>query len=480
MSPERLVRRLEELWGSPPLSTVAALAGERGVGVALVGGAVRDLALCLDALDLDLVVESDAESFARECADRLGGSLVPLDTERGILRVALADGYHLDFALQAGETLEDDLRRRDFTVNAVASVPDRGVVDPLGGLADLQRRELRPCSDEALREDPLRVLRAVRLRARYGLTVDPAPLALHRELLKQVSPERIRDEWFAILAAGVTPQLELLCQTGLLFVLFPELWECRGVGQNYFHHLDVLEHTLEVVRGLEQLLTTEYGGFAPYARELNGHFAQPLAGGRSRGLGLKLVAFLHDISKPATRTVGEGGRIHFHGHELLGAGVAEGIARRLKLSNKEVRYVHHMVALHLTPVLLPSRNPSRRELHRFLHKAGDDLPDLIVLSRADVLATRGPAQNEERLEAHRELGLELLEEYFSQGRLANPRVPVSGKDLTEALGLAPGPTVGWLLERLREAAALGQVETREEALKLASRWLFENQPASSR
>ncbi|MCA9794197.1 MAG: HD domain-containing protein [Candidatus Eremiobacteraeota bacterium] len=438
---------------------------QENIELALVGGAVRDRLLGTPTKDLDLVVDRDAFALARRFADQLGATFVPLDPERQIARLALKDGTWLDFALLVGERLEDDLANRDFTINAMAIHPDRGLVDPLGGQADLEEGRLRLCGSATLENDPLRCLRAIRMLARYPL--EPAEGLLDQvrravPWLSRVSMERVRDELFFILEAGVSRVLDAMEYTNLLFWLFPELEDCQGCEQNHFHHLDVLDHTLLVVRHLEALSSEGLD------LRVGEHLSQRLVPNRSRFALLKFCSFLHDLGKPATQTHGRSGRIHFRGHDLVGAEMAEQVAARFMLSRQEIRYVEKLVRLHLKPVVMPARGADDRQLHRFFREAGELTPDLLVHSRADVLATRGPAQSDWLLESHRLFMELMLEDFFGQGPLSAPPMPLTGDDLL-GLGLKPGSWIGALLAQLREDAVEHDLSDRETALAWARR-----------
>ncbi len=463
---------MHELFSDEGLEQVWDWCRREKIEAALVGGAVRDRLLGRFTKDLDLVVPEGAFERARQLADQLGATFVPLDREREIARVVLSDGSWLDFALQVGSSLEEDLANRDFTVNALAFHPERGLVDPLGGTQDLEARTLRPCGPNSLANDPLRSLRAIRMVTKYGFSLEPfleSQLAESVDRLTRVSMERVREEWFQILEAGVTPVLETLLATGLLFFLYPELRECQGCEQNYYHHLDVLAHTFEVVRGLERFRDRTWADFCPWESAIEAHFQESLVEGRSRWALLVFAAFLHDIGKPSTQTRGRSGRLHFKGHEMVGAERAPAVAQRFLLSRRESRYLEKLIRHHLIPVVAPSRQAGPRELYRFFEAAGSLAPDLLIHSRADVLATLGPAQNEFSLEAHRMFVSEMLEQYFEQGRLAAPPLPLSGEDLMAELGLQPGPMIGHLLHKLREESAVKPFQDRAQALAAAAR-----------
>lgn len=412
-------------------------------GGVLVGGAVRDLLLERAPRDLDWLVP-EPERAAREAAAALGGSAFALDAERGHWR-AVGSGATRDFAPLRGE-LEADLRARDFTVNAIAVRTDGRLVDPTGGRRDLRRRRLRMTSAAALREDPLRALRAVRLAAELGFRLEPATArevaAVAEEqaagALRIPAWERVRDELDRILLTPVAGRALAEAETlGLLGLYLPELAVGRGVSQGGFHHLDVLEHSLEA---LQRLAT----GF-PEA-----------------DLALRWATLLHDVGKPATRTRDEGDRIRFLGHDREGAKLAARLLRRLRQPEALVRRAAALVRRHMLP--LPR---GEREARRFVHRRQELLPDLLKLMIADREAARGPLSSEATRRGYRvalSRVVALLEE-------APPAPPLlDGGEVMALLGLPPGPRVGEALRFVAESRAVGDLETREEAVAALRRY----------
>ena len=303
--------------------------------VYLVGGAVRDAVLGRPVHDLDFAVPSDALRLARTLADKLSAAFYPLDEENDTARLVIihtvGERDILDFAGFRGKTLEDDLHGRDFTLNAVALDLHSGeLLDPLGGLADLRAKRLRACSDTSLSDDPVRILRAVRQAAAFGLTIDPATRQQMKSAapaLVSVSAERVRDEILKILA-GPQPDTSLraLDMLGVLPHVLPDLGAMKGVEQSPPHVQDVWSHTLSVLRHLESILdllgpqyneqksnADVYNGLlvlklGRYRAQLAEHLSQKLNTDRPLRALLFLAALYHDVEKPSTRTVEESGR----------------------------------------------------------------------------------------------------------------------------------------------------------------------------
>jgi poly(A) polymerase len=445
-------------------------------GAVVVGGAVRDAHLGVPARDVDWLV-GDPEAAARALADATGGALVALDPGRGHWRVVWgagdADGPGdrarpgaIAWDLAAPDPPGDpgdpavvaaDLRRRDLTINALAFRPATGeVVDPTGGLADLRRGLVRAVARENLWADPLRAWRVVRFAAQLGFRVERRTRGWTQELARAFdrdrpphaavalpAPERLGAELDDTIATPVAGRaFAALDDLGLLAPVVPELTAGRGVAQGGLHHLDVLRHQLEA---LQQLVD-----------------AFPDA-----DLALRWATLLHDVGKPPTRTPGgvtEDGlvlRDRFHGHDAVGAELAAAALRRLRRPRAIVARVHGLVAAHMRP--LPD---DERGARRFAHRLRPLLPDLLRLMLADREAARGRGASAAARRRYRErvgLVLAALEE-------PSPPAPlVDGRAIMAALGLAPGPRVGELLAAIAEARALGDVDTREEALAYAAR-----------
>jgi tRNA nucleotidyltransferase/poly(A) polymerase len=462
----------------------------RGASLHVIGGAVRDALLgrpappLHHALNLDVAVPRGALTLARELAAALGGAYVPLDEATGSARIVVGDGaerVEVDISDYRGATLEEDLRRRDFTINALA-VPleawgadgwQAALIDPLDGRADLAARRVRACFAGTFAEDPVRILRAFRFSAALGFELDPSTLPPMREAgprLAQVSGERVRDELFAIFhterAAWACRALDTL---GAGDVIFPELAAGRGVDQGPYHHLTVLEHQLETIAQCDRMLA-DFAEFSPDLRApMAAYCREQLVDGRSRAALIKLAGLYHDVGKPATKRVEADGDIWFIGHEHFGEAMMEAVVSRLKLSNREAEMVRCLVLYHLRPGHL-SREPqlTRRAIFRFFRDLGEDGPACLFVWWADRLSTRGPGSRVDQIDQQRAFLEELFRAYFFKAEeVVNPPPLIDGHVLMRRLGLAPGPAVGALLRAVQEAQAEGRVQTAEQALAFA-------------
>jgi len=434
---------------APDGSDLAAAGGPLADAV-LVGGAVRDLLLGRPLADLDWLVRGPHER-AEALAVRLSGSVVALDPERGHWRVVAA-GRHWDLVAPEvargspqpdpldAAVLERDLRRRDVTINAMAALPDGRVIDPSGGRADLAAGVVRLTSERALRDDPLRAWRAVRIAAQLAFRLDEATAqaiaALAGEMRSGSRPlpatERIAAELSACLAnAAAGKAFAALDGLGLLDAVLPELTAGRGVEQGGLHHLDVLQHQLEALQRLVD--------------------AFPEA-----DAALRWATLLHDVGKPLTHAHEEGDRPRFHGHDAVGAEVTTRALTRLRLPQAVAARAAALVAAHMRP--LPRGEKAAR---RFVHRLRPLLPDLLRLMVADREAARGPLAS---AAGRRRYRLALAEVIHRLEAEPAPSAPLlDGFEVMRRLGLPAGPTVGVALAAVAEARAVGEVATPDEA-----------------
>jgi putative nucleotidyltransferase with HDIG domain len=434
----------------------------------VVGGALRDELLGREVRDVDIAVAGDPEPVARRTAADVRGPVFRLSEAFGAWRVVdRRRGRVFDFAPLQGDSIEADLRRRDFTINAMARPREGGeLIDPLGGRADVESRTLRVLGAEAYARDPLRPLRLARFAAELGFAPDQETERLTRAAAPRVTEaagERVFGELRRLLIAdGVLAGIELSDRLGLLAAVLPEVAALHGVEQSDYHHLDVYDHTLEV---LAQLMRLEREA-APRLRAV---LDETLADELTRGQALRLGALLHDIGKPATREVRADGRVTFMGHDRVGERMVRDLCRRLRTSERLSRYIEALTRHHLVLGFLVRERPlGPRAVYRYLRRTSPVEVEVTVLSCADRLATGG-RRAEEATAAHVELAAQLLEAVLDWREHGPPRVPLRGNELARELGLQPGPELGRVLAELAEAAYAGEVDTREAALAAARR-----------
>ena len=476
------------------LSSLREFFLDRSVPAFLVGGYIRDSLRGVLSRDIDIAIQGDSLGLARGLAHILGGSYVPLGHAHRVARVVVSppdgDRWTIDVSGIEG-SLEDDLARRDFTIDAM-SLPletwclpqwEGHVIDPYGGKSDLAQgtvRVIRPSASRpaAFSDDPARLLRGVRLAARLGAEIEPFTYHLMSEeahLISSVSGERVRDEFLAILSLdGAKTHLEMLDGLGVLCRIIPELGIAKGVQQPKEHYWDVFNHSVHAVEGVERVFSEDRGDpvstLVPWPGEMKERFTQEVGDGHTRRTILKLGALLHDIAKPQTKMVDAKGKTRFLGHHTLGASMSSQILHRLRSSNRSVDMVRGMIENHLRPGHMSQGGelPTPRAVYRFFRDVGDVAIDTLYLSLADHLAARGPDLEMEGWKRHTGIIAHILEVgTHEQAPQKMPRL-VTGHDLIrefgQAFGLSQGPIIGELLEGVQDAQAGGEVHTREEAL----------------
>jgi poly(A) polymerase len=469
----------ERLSAAEPVRVLRATFAAAGIEAWLVGGVVRDALLGRPLADVDLAVAGDAEVAARTASQALGGPRFPLSEEFGAWRVLSRDrAVAGDISPLQGETIEQDLARRDFALNAVA-VPLAGgaPIDPFGGLADAAAGVLRVLGERSYADDPLRALRLVRLAAELGMTPDGETerlTAAAAPRLTEPSGERVFGELRRLLVApGVLDGLELARRLGVLAAVLPEIDALQAVEQSHYHHLDVYGHTVAVLEQQIELLRPGrleqlFGEAAP---ELRAVLAEPLADDLTRAEALRFGALFHDVAKPRTRGVRDDGRVTFIGHDAAGRQVVGEVFRRLRTSERLRGHVGALTRHHLALGFLVHERPlDRAQVYGYLARCDPVEVDVSLLSCADRLATRG--RNAERaIAAHLEVARELIGPALRWHVDGPPRPPLRGDELAAALEIEPGPELGRLLARLGEAVYTGEATTRDEAIALARRLL---------
>ena len=451
----------------PTVHAVLAQLAAEGHEAALVGGSVRDLVSGQQPTDWDAATAAPPEAVAALFAGSTWENRFGTVTVRGddgpaveITTYRHEGPYHdrrRPSSVRWGESLAEDLARRDFTINAIgwqATNLDRGegrLVDPHGGIDDLRQGVLRAVGEPAERfdEDALRMVRAARFAARLGLRIEPVTADAIRNAASAasgLSGERVRDELLRMLVSADAQRppsaaIRLLEEVGLLRVLLPELASLRGVPQAKALPGDALDHSLRTVDAL------------PADRPL-----------------LRLAGLLHDLGKATTLADG-----HFIGHEVEGARLAETVTRRLRLSRAESVWIVRLVRQHMFAYMSEWTDAAVR---RFVRRVGADLlDDLFALRAADNAASGIPSPESTGLDELRER----IAEVVASGPLTQDQLAVDGRDLTRELRIAPGPLVGELLARLLEAALEDpSLNQRQRLLALARAWLAERGAPSHR
>ncbi len=448
----------KEILSDPVLSKLSVLSKQRGIPLFLVGGYIRDLILGTHRRDYDFALPKEASSFIPMIEEalqlrffKIGKETINTATYRMIKKE-----MSIDLTLFQGKTIEEDLQRRDFTINAIAfSLRDETFRMVNEAVEDIKNRVIRGVSTQSIDQDPLRMLRAVRYLCTLDGFVMEVPLkeeiSSKKEKIERIPGERIKMELDQILLSP-RPEAGIRClyELGLLFIVAPELKALENLGQNDHHHLDVLSHTLLMI----EKITWALQWIAQRGREIS--LSQ------DDWLCLYYAVLFHDIGKQDTFSKDEKGNVHFYHHEAFSCQRAEGIMERLRFSNPMRNKIlclarHHMRILNL------SLETKETALKRLVNQLAEETPLLVVLTLADKEASRGilSIQIDEVVEGH---SLRILD-LFKEKEIVHPPPLITGHDVM-ALGYACGPKVGQILNLIREKQVEGDIKSREEALKV--------------
>ncbi|MBI9071018.1 MAG: HD domain-containing protein [Melioribacteraceae bacterium] len=440
------------------LKIASEIAAEQNVEIYIVGGYVRDIVLQRERNDIDILVIGNGPDFAKLLAAKLGSNKVVEYKNYGTAHFKY-DNLDLEFVGARKEsynresrnpnveigTFEDDINRRDFTINAIALSLNKDsfgdVIDRFNGMEDIEKKIIKtPLNpEETFDDDPLRILRAFRFAAQLEFEVDEVLMKSAENLaerLKIISVERITDEFLKIMASPKpSVGLKLLYDTGVMKVIFPEVAKLGGVDQRKdFHHKDVFLHTCEVIDNLSKV---------------------------SDDVWLRFAALMHDIAKPNTKRFDEEIGWTFHGHEEIGARMQKGIFRRLKLPFTKLEYLQKLVRLHLRPIALVNEEVSDSAIRRFVVAAGEDLEDLIKLCRADITS-----KNESKVKRYLnnyEVVMQKVRDVKEKDKLREFQSPVRGEEIMSVCNIKPCKTVGLIKTAIEEAILDGVIPNEYEA-----------------
>lgn len=450
--------RMKQHLKHPLFSIVSSIAAEQNVQAYVIGGFVRDLSLNRPSKDIDIAIIGNGIEFAEKVAQKLKVKLsVFKNFGTAMLRYkdvevefvgARKESYraHSRKPIVENGTLEDDQKRRDFTINALAIAlhPDQfgELLDPFGGVKDLEQKLIRTPLDpvETFSDDPLRMLRAIRFASQLNFTIDPVAIEAIKQNVERISiisQERITEELNKIiLSAKPSVGFIYLFDTGLLQKIFPLMANLYGV--DYIDgkgHKDNFYHTLQVLDNIS---------------------------GTTNDLWLRWAAILHDIAKPATKRFEPDHGWTFHGHEDKGARMVPKIFATMKLPlNEKMKFVQKMVQLHLRPIVLAQDVVTDSAVRRLLFDAGDDIESLMLLCKADITT-----KNEYKIKKYRnnfELVQQKLKDVEERDKIRNWQPPVTGLDIMHIFGIKEGREVGIIKNQIREAILEGEIPNSRDA-----------------
>ena len=438
-----------------------------------MGGSIRDLLCARTPEDYDLAVTQDPVRFARALAARTAGHVVELGKHgHTMLRVVTRDNF-FDIMPVNGQNIEGDLYQRDFTINAMALEVSSGrLLDPAGGRRDLAAKKVRMVAGDIFRQDPVRLIRAYRMAACLGFTIDKnteAAISCDADLIRNAAGERIREELFKILKSAQSHvQLTRMAHSGLLFSLFPELLQLKKCGLNGKQPVSFFEQTLDACNHLEKLLDS---------RDLN----LPESGNllfedidADRAALIKWAVLLHNIGRPAARTVTVAGTHHFYGHAARSAAMARDICRNLRFSRRQSETIEFIIRHHLRPFFLFKARQKKvgvdRAFIRFFMKSGNCTPDILLHALAGFIGRQ--AAGDPVIASFSEFVSAGIDKFYA---VLRPRAlqppPINGTDLIEAFGLIPSAAFKRILKYIAEEHLAGQNLTREQALELVAKLL---------
>jgi len=446
------------------LKKISRIAVKNNVPAYVVGGYVRDKLLNLNKTDIDITVIGDGIAFAETVSSEFGKPLSAIYKKFGTALLEI-DETKVEFASARKESyssnsrkpeiefadLQEDLSRRDFTVNALAvslNNDKNEIIDLFEGLVDLKERVLRtPLEPEkTFSDDPLRMMRACRFASQLGFEIAGDTFHAIKQMRERirivkgsdtvVSQERITDEFLKILTSKKPSiGLKLLFKSGLMEIIFPEVHNLEGIDQRKdFHHKDVFWHTLQVVDNISE---------------------------KTDNLWLRFAALMHDIAKPPTKRFVEGTGWTFHGHEELGARWQRKIFTKLKLPFDKLPYVEKLVRLHLRPIALANENVTDSAIRRLIFDAGDDIEDLFTLCRADI-TSKDPGKVKKYLENFDSVERKVAE-VEERDNIRNFQSPVRGEEIMKICNLQPSREVGMLKTAIEEAILDGIIPNEYEA-----------------
>ena len=448
----------------------------------LVGGSVRDFLRGKENTDRDITIKS-AENFAKKIAEKFDATFITLDNENKIYRVALKDKTnYLDISELQGESIEEDLKRRDFTINAIAyDLSSDKFIDVTGGLNDLKNGVLQSIREGNFQDDPLRILRAFRFYALTGFEFTPelnAAIKKYLPLALNPAKERIAYEIMKLFGGKYADKALLkMDEAGLLKKIFPCIIDTKKVPPNTHHHLDLFHHTVETVRQIEIIYETS-------PETVQEHLNNVDFGGFPRINHLKLAGFLHDIGKFSTWTL-EGGKCNkeeclynkpecsgcnarhrFIKHDDVGAKAVVPLLKDLKFSKKQIEYISSMIKNHIYPSgVIAAPDLSEKVMMRYIRKMGNNVIDNITLAKADRLSARGVDVTDGMVEANLNGPNKLLNFYLQKRETLNPLPKLlDGREIMEILNIGQSPMLGKIIKNLHEAQLNGDVTTKEEAV----------------
>ncbi len=432
----------------------------------LVGGIIRDTFLNKENHDKDIIVcDIDAKIFAQKFADKYNCAFVPLDETNNIYRVVFPDKVnYIDITNPINNSLEEDLKRRDITINSIAyNIKTDEIIDINNGIDDIKNGVIRAISEENFIEDPLRIIRAYRFASTLGFEISKETLNIikkHTDKIIHPAIERINMEILKLFGGKYAHKILLeMDKTGIIDILFPIMLDVKKVPPNTHHHLDLFNHSIETVKQIQTIYEIS-------EKAVKEHLDTIDFGGETRLAHLKLAGFLHDIGKFSTWTIEENGRHRFIGHDELGANIAKGILKKQKYSKKQIEYITFIIRHHIYPSSVVSApNINDKIYMRYVRKAGENSIDLITVAKADRLSARGVEVSDEMVQKNIS-DLNKLQDFYLKVKPTLKPLPklIDGKEIMQILNISPSRELGEIINKLHEEQLEGNITTKEDAI----------------
>ncbi|MFW6022175.1 MAG: CCA tRNA nucleotidyltransferase [Halanaerobiaceae bacterium] len=460
------------------LSEFLKIVTQEDIEAYLVGGFIRDLYIKKNVKDIDIVLKERVAEIARYFADINNGYFVILDDNRSIYRVIIKN-ISFDFVKMIGSSIEEDLSRRDFTINAIAlslngdmdnevinflqsinEMPLKDIrksgllIDPYSGLGDLKNKKISIIKSNVFKEDPLRLWRAIRLKRHLSFDISIETIKTMKEdrnLAAEPAVERIREELVKIFSGDKVSSIVEYMEDcfSLLSKLIPDIIEMKKIGENQYHQEDAWSHCVLVLKMLEKYLSNEK--YYKLLDEENIYL-------------LKISALLHDIGKIKTRII-KNKKVHYYGHEYKGSEMLASTLKKLKFSNFEISYIRKVIRYHMRPMMLYiADNLTDKGRFRFFKQVGTMTPAVLIHSLADKTAGMLVNQRHEEIAVYQKFINNLLELY-GEYRDRTASLYLNGREIIKELSIQEGPYIGKLLDKLTEAQAEEEVRNKEEAVK---------------
>jgi len=435
-------------------------------GAYIIGGSIRDLLLNRIPTDYDIAVTENPKEFAENMAKNISGRWIKIGKPGQMIIRVVSNDHIFDITSLNGVFIEDDLKKRDFTINAMAyDLSSKEIIDCLGGLRDLADKKVRMVSADVFKKDPIRLIRAYRIAACLNFRIESqtaSVISAYASLIQNSAGERLWGEIFKLLGTSKSYlYLSQMDDAGLLTAIFPDLDRLKECRQNNHHTYDVFEHTMKAYSHLETILNDPAKILPDTSVQIRQYIDE------EKTVLLKYAILLHDIGKPRAKTIDSRGKIHFYGHPRKSADLALKISQKLKFSNREKRFVDFIIRNHLHPLFLFTAMRKKTLTHkgvtRFFIKCGDNTPALLLHSIADSRAKQDPPNQTNEIF----IGFvkEMMHQFFYcfKPKIEEPPL-ITGRDLIHEFGLMPSPDFKTILNLVQEEKLTHKIKSRSEAL----------------